>query len=283
MTPERYQLFLDAFLTLGPRTGAVAKRLNCSPVTAHKAWHDGWPDKPWGAPISRVYADALKRLNEREFTARRDDSQVSQITEQRPKSDASWEQGASGTPGQNAGQALSGIAPRTAVEILQQSHIDAVQSEADLLQCFRGNMIGAVTLSARLLKALDLMGNTVMENVAQQAQNVPAMTPERILKPLEKLARIMGVLTQSTKAVVEMQRLLVGAPQQITESRGGEQGDPGERLERMRSLLAKLQGTGVLSPAGAAAVESEASHYAGEESGTASEPTAPDPAAQGAS
>jgi hypothetical protein len=155
------------------------------------------------------------------------------------------------------------LSQRTSAQILQDSSIAAVQTEVDLLQAFRCNLIGAVTVSSNLLKGFEVMAIAAAEQAITAAQNAPQMTLERVLKPMERFARLMASLASSSKVVMESQRLLVGAPQQITEQRGSDSqgGDLAERMARVGSVIEQLKRAGLV-PGGTTI---EASEYVGEE------------------
>lgn len=256
ITPERYQAFLDAFLSLGNRPNAVAKRLGCEPATAKKAWEKGWPEATYGAPIARVYAAALMRLD----SAKRDAEGKKATMPQEAIESAPQAPLDGASPDTHAAYARR----PSAAAILQQSAIDATQTEVDLLQAFRCNLIGAVTVSNRILKGFEALAIAATENAITAAENVAQVTPDRLLRPLEKFARIMTMLTTSTKSVVEMQRLLVGAPQQITEARGVDATDLHERMARAGKVLDQMRRSGLL-PADGQTQQIESTLYEGEE------------------
>lgn len=241
ISPERYQSFLDAFLHLGPNHHAVARRVGCALGTARRAWDRGWPEVPYGAPISRVYAEALKRLEASKPPT--ETSTSSQALTQRPRES---ELGADSDRADAAPQ-CSTPPNLTPAQVLQESAIGAMQGEIDLLTCFRGNLIGAVSVSAKVLKALEALGDAVAENTIIAAQNVAQATPERMLKPLERFARIMTLLTTSADQVMKMQRLLVGAPQQITENRAPDGADLSERMQRAGKLIEMMRRNGLIN------------------------------------
>lgn len=258
INPERYQAFLDAFLHLGPHYHAVARRVGCSLGTAKKAWETGWPRQPYGAPISRVYAESLRRL-EANRTALVGPPGASQVVlTQKPRESDPLTQP---DRAYDAPQQAQNASQQSPTQILQESALSAMQGEIDLLTCFRGNLIGAITVSNKVLRGLEALAESVAENTIVMAQNVAQATPERLLKPLERFARIMGLLSTSTEQVMKMQRLLVGAPQQITENRGN---DPelSDRVQRAAKLFEVMARNGLIP---AQAVEPEPP-YQGEES-----------------
>lgn len=240
ISPERYQAFLDAFLQLGNRPNAVAKRLGCEPATARKAWDRGWPETPYGAPIARVYAQALLRLETTKTAI--EASKAPQTTQAGVESDESVRIGPDSSPHDVMTQR-----PQTAASILQQSAIDATQTEVDLLQAFRCNLIGAVSVSNKILRGFEALAIAATENAIVASQNVAQCTPDKLLRPLEKFSRIMTLLTTSTESVIKMQRLLVGAPSQITEQRGPtDAGELDERMQRARRILDQMQRSGLI-------------------------------------
>ncbi len=253
---ERYQAFVDAFLTLGPRFSAVAKRVSSTAFVAKGVWEQGWPDLPFAVPVSKLYAEALSRLN-----ASKADLEAKEKTAQRNllSADAAY------TTGAVSALPPSQPRPLTPVELLNASQIGALQTEIDLLQAFRCNLVGALNASGRMLPAFSTLAEAVAQYLGLQAQNPAGCPPGVLLGHMEKFGKILGQLTTSTKQVMEMQRLLVGAPMQITETRGNldiNQGDLTERLARAsRALdLMKRYGEGqVIEP-----VSSEPT-YSGEE------------------
>jgi hypothetical protein len=262
-SPERYQAFLDAFLTLGPRFGPVALRVGSTASTARNLWEKGWPGKPYAAPISAVYDSALKRLQEvnKPKTPELPQREIESAPQMGIRLDA-LEQ-----------RVEVSIAQRTSAQILQDSSINAVQTEVDLLQAFRCNLIGAVTVSSNLLKGFEVMAQAAAEQAITAAQNAPQMTLERVLKPMERFARLMASLASSSKVVMESQRLLVGAPQQITEQRGSDSqgGDLVERMARVGSVIEQLKRAGLV-PGGTTI---DASEYVGEETNAHTHATMP--------
>jgi hypothetical protein len=134
-----------------------------------------------------------------------------------------------------------------------------MQSEVDLLQAFRCNLIGAVTVANRLLVGFEALAGATANNLMVIAQNEGQATPERLLKPLERFARIMSVMTASTKHVMEMQRLLVGAPQQITEQRGI--ADNADLMAKAHRVFDMMRRSGLLP----SETQPDAGRYDGEE------------------
>lgn len=246
-SPERYAEYLSAFLTLGPRFAAVARRLDLETRYVKRLWESGIPHLPYAVPLSLLYAQKLKKLE----SVR----QTGAITQQGGRSANGPNEG----PGGNPPPAFD----------LAASAIGALRTEAELLQAFRGNLIGAITASASLVKGFERLAEGVAESMALQANNVTALTPRTLLNPLEKFARITGLLAQSTKHIVEMQRLILGAPQAITESRGGVSPvlDHTERRERIARIFGQLQRSGLIE-----AEASPSSSYAGEETDSKAEP-----------
>jgi hypothetical protein len=262
ITPERYQMFLDAFMSLGNRPNAVAKRIGCDASTAKRAWEKGWPQVPYGAPIARVYADAIRRLDTTRHEAEK--KQWVDLTRTQAESRES-------APCAKDSELISSRAAESALRpsaaaILQQSALDATQTEVDLLQAFRCNLIGAVSVSNRVLRGLEALAGAAAENAIITAQNVAQVTPERALRPLERFARIIDILSASTKSVIEMQRLLVGAPQQITEQRAADTSELHDRMRRAKQVIDQLGRSGLLPPD--VAGQNELTQYEGEESNT---------------
>lgn len=249
ITPARYQTFVDAFVASGPRFALVARKLGADPRLVRRLWERGIPGTPYGKPISAVYADRLRRLETaRALTPRA-------VASGNGASDPPSQVGASGEKADPTDQ-------------IRNSAIAAVQNEADLLKAFRGNLIGAVNVSSALLRGFERLAEGVAESMILNANNVAGLTPRALLNPLEKFARITGLLAQSTRHVVEMQRLILGAPQSITEARGNGPAvmDPTERRERIARIFGQLQRSGLIE-----AETSPSSSYAGEETDTKAE------------
>jgi hypothetical protein len=254
ITPERYQLFLDAFLALGPRFNAVAKRCGCSTPTARKAWERGWTDVPYAPAVSKVYADMLQRLENQRRALQapaRDPAETQSAVPSVPQANVA--------PRLEEVASQLGVSKQTPTELLQESAINAMQSEVDLLQAFRCNLIGAVTVANRLLVGFEALAGATANNLMVIAQNEGQATPERLLKPLERFARIMSVMTASTKHVMEMQRLLVGAPQQITEQRGIT--DNADLMAKAHRVFDMMRRSGLLP----SETQPDAGRYDGEE------------------
>jgi hypothetical protein len=258
ISPDRYQSFLDAFLMLGPRFSAVARRVGTDPTTARKAWEVGWPEAPYAAPIGKVYLEAAARLENA-----KKDAQAAAAERALTRDGVKSAQSAANEPSDRAAR-QSDSAPQTGAQILQQSAIDATQTEVDLLQAFRCNLIGAVLVSNKLLPGLEALATAAVESALVASQNIAQCTPDRVLRPLEKFARIVQLLTQSSKSVIEMQRLLVGAPQQITEQRTTpDAGETADRMQRAKDILSQMQRSGLLPNVDS---QDDALHYEGEES-----------------
>ncbi len=239
----------------------VARRVNCSAAQARAAWEQGWPEKAYAPAISKVYAEALRRLehNRRIAQIAEDDRKLlathREVISVEGAVDATF-------PNPETKIDKNNLTP---AQLLQISQINAMQTEVDLLQTFRCNLIGAIAASAKLVPAFSALSASVAEHVLTAAQNPEVCTPDRLLGPLEKFAKIMTMLTASTKSVMEMQRLLVGAPMQITENRGTTDNtsaaDYQERLQRASKVLDLAKRAGLM---GDEPMQDGAS-YAGEE------------------
>ena len=99
-----------------------------------------------------------------------------------------------------------------------------------------------------------------------QLCNPDYISIDSLLVPLEKIAKSTSLLAQTTKAVFEMQRLLVGAPQQITEHRGigaSESGAP-EKIAALGQMLQLMQRNRIIE-AQSSPAPADTSRYEGEE------------------
>lgn len=147
----------------------------------------------------------------------------------------------------NVSNVNSGIPENlTAAELMQRSAIKATGQELEILAAFRQNMVTAVTLSSGLLRGLERMAIAVGEHLEVEAHNVAGARPSRLLRPLEQFSRITSQLAGSMKNVIEMQRLVLGAPTNIVETRqtsaaGADTAeDADERLRRLQHTAALL-------------------------------------------
>jgi hypothetical protein len=118
------------------------------------------------------------------------------------------------------------------VSAVQETAADVPGQEADILAAFRHNVSSALGLSSQILVALRRVAVKVADRIATNLEESPHVGMETLLGPLETLSKSTAALSTATKQVFEMQRLLVGAPQQITEHRTSE-----ESQEKIKMLL----------------------------------------------
>ncbi len=250
INPERYQAFLNAFITLGPKFAAVARQVGCETATARRAWEKGWPEASYAPPISRIYAEHLKK--------RKLALSGTLVTQSVDSSAAATSQAP-----------LQGVINPGALtpDSLKNAAVEALRQELDILQRIRATGAGLLGASERAIKGFAAMASSVAENMLVASQSVSTCTPESLLNPLERFVRCLDLMATTQERVMKMQRLLVGAPQHIMEARSGtspaDPGDDGGLAERLARLTALLQTAGVVQ---GPAVPETSLAYQGEES-----------------
>ena len=273
INPERYQQFLDAFLHLGPRFAAVARRVGCADETARRAWSRGWPGVDYAPPICRVY--------ERAQAHRRAEQGLPPVSERAPV-DTVCINSDEGAPGQMACMAQSvSQKVQSYQELVHSNALDAVKNEVDILQSFRASIIGGLGAANAVMPALTKLATSVAQSIELSALNNTTMRPSQLLQPMEKFARIIALLAQSTKSVIEMQRLVLGAPTSIIEQRQGntspDAGQASQRLGELAATIDIMRRHGLLEfDSDGNPVQPNPTHYDGEESDAKPEPVAKD-------
>jgi hypothetical protein len=164
-------------------------------------------------------------------------------------------------------------------DLAHTSAVDAVQGEVDILQSFRQAILGSLAAANTVVPALAKVASSVAASMELSALNSTGLRPDHLLRPLEKFARVIHLLSTSTKSVIEMQRLVLGAPQAIIEQRqapaGGESGEATQRLGELAATIDIMRRHGMITFDGTEA-KAAAPQYEGEESDAKPEPNAKD-------
>jgi hypothetical protein len=198
---RQYHAISDAFLALGPRFPEVATRAGTDAQTVQNVWNRG---------ISALGLPPISTTYQKHLIARR----------------TALHRG-------NGSAASTGAADAVClVSAVQETAADVPGQEADILAAFRHNVSSALGLSSQILVALRRVAVKVADRIATNLEESPHVGMETLLGPLETLSKSTAALSTATKQVFEMQRLLVGAPQQITEHRTSE-----ESQEKIKMLL----------------------------------------------
>jgi len=145
----------------------------------------------------------------------------------------------------------------------------ALVREGELIKVARNNVLGVFVLSDQALAHMRPLMAQMQERIAMQALDMKT-SPMTTLRLLERLTRIMASAVTTGAKVMEMQRLLVGMPQSITESRTVEKPTPtatgDEARRKLAETLAMMQRLNVPAPVdeyegeeGAPETESDAS------------------------
>jgi hypothetical protein len=125
-----------------------------------------------------------------------------------------------------------------AVATVRGDAAKALTRENVLIKAGRENSIGALVLSTRMLAALEPGSHVVGDGLREMAAK-RQISPITFLKLLERLTKINDRILGQAREAVELQRLVVGSPTEITEvrHRTDERADVGSR----EGLIAQLE------------------------------------------
>lgn len=238
---RQYHAICAAFMALGPRFPEVATRAGADILSVQKAWDKG---------VSSLGLPPIGTVYQKHLAARRE----------------AMHRGEGCAASSNVHDA-AGILDR-----VQETAAEAPGQEAEILAAFRQNVTNALGLSSHILVALRRVAVKVADRIALNLEESPHIGLETLLGPLETLSKSTAALSTATKQVFEMQRLLVGAPQQITEHRTSE-----ESQEKIKMLLrvAEMMRDNRLDASAPERRVIDAVPYEGEESSTSPAVTVP--------
>lgn len=213
---QLYRALCSAFLEKGPRFLDISQQFDIPLSALRQVWEKGIPslDLP---PISRIYQE----------------QQQDRALTQSANSCAASSNGLDAA-------FLRALPPGGNVAY------DVTPEESAMLSGFRTNISSALELSSTILNVLRRVAVTTADRLAAEMEASPHLTLEALLARFEAVSRATDGLSRATMKVVQMQRLLMGAPQQITENRA-----PDDSQEKLRTLMrvadmmrsAKLDGT----------------------------------------
>jgi hypothetical protein len=215
LTPELYQSWINAFLEEGKNFTAVGRRMGTVYQTASRAWHEGWPrTHEWARPISEVYE---------ERKAQRFGVNPASTEQHQTSGNSSAGTGIASPP---VKAEMVKVYTNSQIQVLLDGAIsrvranvaDALMIEQDMIAVARNNLKGILLLSDRLLGGLQRLTQTAVERIAIMATD-NSLDPVKLLEMIDRVAKISRTTVESGAKLMEMQRLMVGMPQSITESR----------------------------------------------------------------
>lgn len=293
ITPEYVQTVLAAFLKHGRKFKVVADELGISQPTAAKYWERGWPQLRI-APLKLEYY-RITGTTEPEARASKGISFTSPEISFSPTNGAAPES-SNNAPPYNAAQhnipQQTTEAPK--VIVLTQREIDArvtravnlvkaqvantLESEYKILSAARSNILGMTILADKALRAANKVFDKMEEQLLLDLAS-GKLTAIEMVKLLGTIAKSMTTVAYSAGEVMKHQRLMVGMPQAITETRAPAPGAPptGDPVEDMS---AKLIATLSRAQSGLEQHGNVSHEYSGEEmagQSSAPPPRAPDP------
>ncbi len=232
ITKERYEHFVNVFLAEGPNWNRVCRAMDCSQQTAKKAWSFGWPGIDWAIPIQIVY--------ERRVNGKNDENPASVEGEKSTGTvfaDADVERAVNPDDPNLAEPPKTVELVRmmgerevrqmldTAVMQVRANMAQALGAEQEMIGVARNNLKGILVVSDKLLAGLQPLVDAVSAKLTTMALATD-VNPVKVLGYIDRLIKIQAATVTAASKLIEMQRLIVGAPQSITESRSVEKPAP---------------------------------------------------------
>jgi len=220
--------------------------MDCSQQTAKKAWFTGWPEHEWAKPIQPIWEERINGKKpenpapvdrapavEAEFT----DAEIERAVNPANPDLANPPKTVEHVRMMGVGEVQRML--DNAVLQVKANVAQALQAEQEMIGIARNNLKGILVASDKMLTGLMKLADSVSERLAQMAL-ATNVNPAKVLGYMDRLIKINASAVQAAAKLVEIQRLLVGAPQSITESRTTEkpapppsEGSKRDELERM--------------------------------------------------
>lgn len=219
---QRYEHFVNAFITEGPHFTRVGGLMDCNYETARQIWLKGWPSIEWARPIKDVYAERVTAVKLAENPAPAERTQTADGTI--PAGEAPIANNATMAPSARVEMVRvmsDSEVNRVVSHAVAQVKADvakALLAERDMIGVARNNLTGVMVLSDQLLAGLQPLVRTVVERLHTMAADA-SVNPELILTLIDRVTKISKQAVEASKSLMEQQRLMVGMPQTISESR----------------------------------------------------------------
>jgi len=123
---------------------------------------------------------------------------------------------------------------------LAQGAAAALTREDAILTASRNNILGIEALANAVLRALDKKAPLLLARLVQDLESRETTTVKTFVESLQLVSKLLADNASRSQKVMEMQRLMVGMPTQITETRTKGPADEGEGHSRLASLLGSL-------------------------------------------
>lgn len=227
VTKSRYEKFVNAFLLEGRTFGKVAIIMGCSEGTARNAWDYGWPAHKWARPIKVVFEEQAKK-------ARNQAKNPAAVEREKPVGPIFEDAEVEAAVNPDEPNLINPPQTVELIRVMGESDVDrlldsavmqvkanvatALIAEQEMIAVARNNLTGVLLLSDKLLTGLQPLVATVVERLRAMASDA-SVNPTKILSYIDRVIKINIGAVNAGARLLEMQRLLVGMPQSITESR----------------------------------------------------------------
>lgn len=226
ITRDEYERYVKAFTEYGPNYSKVAEVLGVAWKSAKLAWESGWDEEEWAGPIRNIYGTAVKigedaASVEREVVAEVIPEPATHEPDIKPPAKLVRAEPVERRYSASEAQLMLDAA----IAKIRADVASALLEEQQSLQVARNNVAGILISVDKMLAYVRPLVEAMMSKIAIMASDT-SVTPETVLKLIGQIMKVnKGAIEQGAK-LLEMQRLLVGAPQSITESRTTEKPAP---------------------------------------------------------
>jgi hypothetical protein len=237
LTPQFYSDLIAAYRENPGRYGPAARAVGCDPATAKRGWEQGWLEhEPWARPIRDIIAQEVRAARVKLEEERQ--AKVDKIVGDAAKSTSQDILEAAVVRERALAERAKNLAQ------LQADAAGSIAEEAKMIRAYRTDLHGVAAMANQLLSGME----PIVKKVREALQTDTSMKPAEAIAILRQLTSVLKEGAEAAQKTMEMERLLLGQPQQILEERVEPSGDPADSLAKLSAAFETLQRLGMTPP-----------------------------------